>query len=97
MHVCLYFFYFQRSGKIIAMSQEPQLHNLSPSKSWLSWGYQKLVKSPVTWSLKYLKSADSANTGARYIVVDILKVCTRLFVVLDPCFTVNFYPKFSLT
>lgn len=69
------------SGKIIALSQEPQLQNLSPSKSWLSWGYQKLVKSPVTWSLKYLKSADSSNSGAKYIVVDILKdKCRRLLV-----------------
>jgi len=46
------------------------------SSGWLSWGYDRLVKKPVTWSWKWLsQQQETAQPTDTFVVLDVIKVC----------------------
>ena len=62
-----------RNGQIKKLTDMQQ----SEGSGWLSWGYSKLVKEPIGWSLKMLpwqQQKDTKTTEEQYVVVDVIKV-----------------------
>lgn len=49
--------------------------NVGGTEGWLSWGYSRLVKKPVGWSLKWLSGQqDESQPTDTYVVLDVIKV-----------------------
>ena len=46
----------------------------SNSEGWLSWGYSKLVKKPIGWSMKWLSGQQENNVKDKFVVMDVIKV-----------------------
>ena len=62
-----------RNGQIKKLTDMQQ----SEGSGWLSWGYSKLVKEPIGWSLKMLpwqQQKDTKTTEEQYVAVDVIKV-----------------------
>ena len=65
------FLLYFRNGQIKKLSDMKQPDN----SGWLSWGYSKLVKEPIGWSLKLLPwQQKDTKTEEHYVVVEVIKV-----------------------
>lgn len=42
--------------------------------SWLTWGYDTFLKTPVTWGISYLSTDQMSARDVKYVVLDILRV-----------------------
>ncbi|XP_045190539.2 charged multivesicular body protein 7-like [Mercenaria mercenaria] len=77
---------FRRKGKspsgletvIQEMISKGQLKRLSDieisnTEGWLSWGYSKLVKKPIGWSMKWLSGQQEDNVKDTFVVMEVIK------------------------
>jgi hypothetical protein len=42
--------------------------------SWLTWGYDTFLKTPVTWGISYLSTDQTSVRDVKYVVLDVLRV-----------------------
>lgn len=42
--------------------------------SWLTWGYDTFLKTPVKWGINYMSSSQTESKDTKYIVIEVLHV-----------------------
>lgn len=47
--------------------------------SWLTWGYDTFLKTPVKWGINYMSSSQTESKDTKYIVIEVLhKKCEQI-------------------